>query len=353
MSESTTDTGNPVQEALDAARRETEAARGLTADPDGLATCLLHQSGYAAVAGEIAESRACLEEARGIYQGLGRFPEVARCLLLLARLARSEKAPQKAQEQLDLSLWLFRQLGDVGGQAEVLLEAGEMALAEERLDRAEDWFLQAQRRFHEAGQTRREIDALKAAALARQFAGSFIHALRLFEEALGLARELPDPAQVLEITLALGGLQTQVGERRQARLLLQEARELARQQEAPDKEVLALTHLATLEASLDRLKEAEQLADEARRLAAEAVDVPGYLLAVVVLTQVHQAAGDDVACLEVLFRASNGLADLLGEPGRQPMQELLTTLRKAWGEERYTRSLKRYIAIRQAASQLS
>jgi hypothetical protein len=116
---------------------------------------------------------------------------------------------------------------------------------------------------------------------------------------------------------------------------------------------MALVHLATLEAGLSRWRDAEELAERARQLAVDHVDVPGYLLAVVVLSQVFQGSGDDLNCLAVLFRGSNGLADLVGEVGRQPFQEMLDTLKRSWGEPRYTRSLTRYIEQRRAAAAAS
>ena len=337
---------NPILAALEQARTETTEARQRTEDLEGLAAALLKQAAFAAVAGELPESRGCLEEARRTYQQLGRFDSVARCLLLLARLSRAEQDQEGAAEQLDLSMWLFEQSGDLLGQADVLIEDGEMALAQQRVDRAEEQFLKARELFRTARESSREIDALKAAALARQLAADYQQAIRFFEEALDLAEQSANQEQVLETTLALGGLHAIAGERRDARGLLRQARELAAAQEDPEKEVMALVHLASLQAAQGELGKALRLSEQARKIAVQSVDVAGYLLAVTLLSQVLRAQGDDQGCLDALFRASNGLADLLGETGRQPIQQMLEALRTEWGEERYHRSLESFIEAR-------
>lgn len=340
--------GDPAQRAIARLEQEIEEARSAGED-FRLGNALVEQAGYHLLRLDTPAVRRCFEEARRTYQRNGNTEDVARCLLHLSRFAESEGDTEQAGEYLDLSYWLFERVGDLAGQGEALAEQAERALRGEQVDLAEHRYQQAAERFAASGEARREVDALKAVALSRQMANDAAGAIVGFHVALQRAEALGDPGQVLEITLALGGLHTTSGEPAAARSLLEQAEVLAQQQQDARSGIMALVLRGALASRAGAHVEGIRLADRARTLAVGALDVAGYMHAVLLLARLHEAHGDDAGAVGVLLRAGNGLADLGGDDARRPIDLILDSVNSRWGKARYERALRSFIAQRRRA----
>jgi len=334
-----------IASSLERLRREVQAASE-AGDDHRLANALVEQAGLHLVRMDLPAVRRCFEDARRAFQRNGNTDDVARCLLYLSRFAESEGDQEQASDYLDLSYWLFERIGDLAGQGEVLAEQAERALRGERIELAEQRYREAAHRFALSGEGRREIDALKAVGLARQMANDAPGAIAGFEQALERAEALKDEGQVLEITLALGGLHTTSGGAGTARKLLERAESMAGEQGESRSQIMALVLQGALSSRAGAHVEGIRLADRARLIAVQALDVAGYLHAVLLLARLHEAHADDAGVLAVLLRASNGLADLGGEDARQPISLVLDSVRSRWGKPRYEAGLKAFIAAR-------
>lgn len=290
--------------------------------------------------GDLAGARDVVAEVRERLAAGGDQAGADRAAWLLGSIEARLGAGPAAAATLEQALAGFRTAADetMAGRtlarlATVAAEAGELGQADDRLG-------EAITAFTTAGDDRRRLETLRVRALVRALAGRQADALATLAEGIALARRLGDDQAVLALRLD--------------RHHLQRLDPTA----APDEGLDALTADAeaagggtALYPRLDRAAEHARAgrnvlavadAEAARADALASVDPIGYLLACLLLAEVHEAEGDRVSALVVLFTCQASLGDLLGPDGRLPALAAIDALEERWGPEAFAAALRAY-----------
>jgi predicted ATPase len=164
--------------------------------------------------GDLAQSRALAEEGLAIYRELGDVAGEAHCLDSLGTIVCLMDDYETGRPQVLESLRLYRQLGDQAGIATVLLDLGSLADKED-VKRAYAYLQEGLTICRERGDLIGMAYALSDLGMVTLRQGEFAQAQRWFEESLRLQGSIggPDPM----ILMHLGELALRQGDYEQAR----------------------------------------------------------------------------------------------------------------------------------------
>jgi predicted ATPase/DNA-binding CsgD family transcriptional regulator len=186
--------------------------------------------------GHLSEGRRWLEEA--LEKGASPAPARAEALNGVGVLARNQSGYERAQEWLEESLVLRRELGDKTGTSMVLVDLGTVAGDRGDLAQAEEFFEKSLRLKKEVGDRWGTALVLGNLAAAAYDQGNLVDAAALSEECLELFRALGDKAGIAWAYETLGEVAEDEDEYGKAAAFYQES--LALYREAEDKEGIAL-----------------------------------------------------------------------------------------------------------------
>lgn len=195
-------------------------------------------------------------------EGPRRPSEQDRARVEAVQAMQAAFAAPKSVEKSERALALWKNLGDEGRQAELLLFLSKRPSVQEDPARAREHAAKAASLWKELGQSgegypRGQVEALLEAGLASRKLGCWDEARIYLEEALAVARKTGNQDQETSALGYLGVLHTERGEPRKALDLLLAALELARHREDPRVQFTVLAHLGFAY---------EQVADKQRAL---------------------------------------------------------------------------------------
>jgi len=235
----------------DEARRQLEAA-GETFERFGRVRArvdsLIALGRLLADTGQLNDAAARVSTALELLQEEADPRAEARALNLMARIQHTRGQPEQARQLLERILDLQRQLGDVAGQVNSLLNLGFTMTGFGRYREALDCFLSGYRlaREHLPGDLRAQAVALVNIGnlyLERQ---DLARARNAFETARSFGMESHDRRVQVAATTNLGEVLLELGETSQAEVLLREALSLAREARLASQEAQALGNLARI-----------------------------------------------------------------------------------------------------------
>lgn len=241
------------------------------------------------IRGHLLEGRSWLENALG--RDSRKLPAVrAKALRGIGVLALKHRDYEEAEQFLDESLTLSRELGDTTSMIRSMLSLGVVAVAQSDYERAQ----------------------------------------RLNEETLALAREAEDRRVVATAINNLGDLALHEGDYETAARLARESLALARELGHREGAALALVNLAQAYLYLDRLAEAVPLLEEALLLGRELGYQEAIVYALEGLAAIAVGRGDPAAAARLLG-AGEALLETIGasldRAGRDRHERTLEALR--------------------------
>ena len=237
----------------------------------------------------------------------------ARALLAVGEMAMKQGDYNRAVEDLEASLALYREAGDRRGEAYSLSILGWIATDLDELDRAGELLEEALALSREAGTARDVATTLNGLSGLNLYRGDYARAATLLEEGLSLAGEAGDVRGTGIFTLNLGLTAALAGEYERAEAFAREAQEVFR--ELGDVSGVAqagLTRglLALVRNDLDR---AEQLCVEATRVAQSIFQAPDVIYALDILGGVASSRGE-IRKAARLWGAAAGYREATGYP---------------------------------------
>jgi non-specific serine/threonine protein kinase len=172
----------------------------------------------------------------------------------------------KGRAYCEESIAIFSMLGDVLGQARVLVTLGNHALGQSDYAAARSYYEQGLARFREVGNRRGIGVALSNAGRAAELQGDPQSAVRLFEEGLAIFQEIGDLSSSALRLSSLGQVLLQMGDPERARARLVEC--LAMVQELQDRRAgeFALERSAALLEASGRARDAAVIVAAAESL---------------------------------------------------------------------------------------
>lgn len=263
---------------------------------DTAASVLVAAGRLYAMAGELPQAEALLEQIEGLARENGRAAEWSR--------ARAELADQRGDSNLRRRRWSVARDENQG------------------VDR-----VHALARLADEAKERNAV-AEAAAHLAT---------------AVGEAEKLGDPDLLSAVLLELATVRTVAGERRSAEVLLNRAEGVVRE---PGLRARLQAQRGVLALAEGRTEEALALAEAARSMAVQASDVHAYLGSAQLIVMIHQAEGRELEALDTLIRSRESLRDLLGEQGAGLVQPALDLFAERLGPERYAALHERWVQWR-------
>jgi predicted ATPase/DNA-binding CsgD family transcriptional regulator len=330
-------------------RRRLEAVLISTVvSPRERARALYGAGSLAGEQGDYAAATAHLEAALTLFRESGDLRGEALALTDLGLIARDQGAPDRAEEYHRTALALRRAAGERRGVAVSLSNLAGLAMIRGDYEGAEVAFAEAVGAFRALDDRRSLATAVSMQADAAHRRGHYARAVRHAEEALGLSRELGDRTAVaitlttLADCLRLQGLAAEAAARSEESLAL--FREMGHRRGA----AAALTDLAAL--ALDAGDPAR-----AHTLLAEGLESLGatgdrYLVvgSLELAARVAQAGGAAGGAARLLGAAA-GQREAVGaarSPSREPAyQHLLAAVRTALGEAAFAAAWKTGAAL--------
>lgn len=286
---------------------------------------LLEQAQRAAAEGRYREAAAMYEEGASRLIGRMELPTAASVLVAAGRLYALAGELAQAEALLEQVEVLARENGRSAewarARAELADQRGDSALRRRRWSLARDEAagvdkLHALARLADEA---RERDAVTEAAA--HLATAVEYAERLGEERL-LAATL----------LELATVRTVAGEHRSAEALLNRA-EASTDDGGLRAKITAQRGVIALAAG--RLADALTLAEQARAQAVAVSDVHAYLASAQLIVLIHQNQGREIEALDTLLRTRESLRGLLGDSGAAMVQPALDTFAERLGPEAY------------------
>src|ERR687893_576497 len=198
---------------------------------------------------------------------------------------------ERAVEDLEASLSLYREVGDRRGEAYALCFLGWIALDRSDLQRVEALLEESLALSRAAGTARDVSVALNALAMLNVYRGDYARASAMQEESLSLAREASDVQIIAILTYNTGFAAAITGEYERAEALVRESQELFREVGDRGMAPLANSRLGFLALSRNDPDRAEELCVEAKRELQEQAQTPGMDFALDVLASVAAARG--------------------------------------------------------------
>jgi predicted ATPase/DNA-binding XRE family transcriptional regulator len=290
-----------------------------------------HRRGY------VGEGRRWLEEALG--RGTSPISARAEALNGAGVMARIQADYVQAQEWLEESLELRRELGDKKGAAEVLINLGTVAFDRGDYPRTAALETESLSLMREVGDTWGIAIALNNLGLTLRVRGELAEAASLFEESLELFRALEDRAGIATVLSNLGAVAERTGEYEKAAAFYQGSLDLYR--EVGEKRGIALltdrlAGIARIRADYER---AAALYNESLRLHRELGDRRGISQDLEGIAAMLAALGQPERAVR-LWAAVEALRERIGVPPsdteRARYEPLAATAREALGERAWT-----------------
>jgi predicted ATPase/transcriptional regulator with XRE-family HTH domain len=286
--------------------------------------------------GHMSEGRRWLEEALG--KGTAPITARAEALNGAGALARNQADYEQAQEWLEESLVLKRELGDKKGAAEVLINLGTVAFDRGDYPRSAALESESLSLWRELGDRWGIALALNNLGITVRARGALAEAASLYEESLDLFRALEDRAGIAMVLSNLGAVAEGEGEYAKAATFYQESLEMYR--EVGEKRGIALLTgrlggIARIQGDYAR---AAALYDESLLLHRELGDRRGISQDLEGVAAMLAARGQPETAVR-LWAAVEALRERIGAPPndieRARYEPLVATAREALGEEAF------------------
>jgi hypothetical protein len=321
-----------LEKAVDDARRAGDEATEATALAD-LAVAYLagHHTGKA---------RAALRRSLGLHRAAGRDGEAAKAVYAIALLdARDPAGDQRATAGFTAALGTFEAAGDDRMVGRTRAHLATLAWRAGRYAEASDHLEAAEGAFRRSGDDGRTVEARRLRAFMMLLGGDADAAYRCLLEGAAAADETGGP-HALELRFDLRRLCS--AGLVDPDLSPPSLEEILRDADAAGKRRLA-GHVVLSQAAehlgAGRTDEAAACAEDARRRALGGPDPVLYLLACLLLARIAEQRADDLGVVTILLTCQASLGDLLGEAARRPVLDVIASVERRWGNERFGRAL--------------
>ncbi len=195
----------------------------------GIAESLNNLAGVVEIQGDYRASRALVAECLAVLQRVEDRRRTPMAINNLAHIALRQGRIQDARDLCDEALRQQREFGDTSGIALSSIERGLIALDCGETDEAEVDFELAWEMSHETGERRLTMSARHGLSEVARRRGDLYSARHALDEALSVARSMPDHLETSRYLCSLGRLELDCGRLAAAHKELAESLELRQQ----------------------------------------------------------------------------------------------------------------------------
>jgi len=224
-----------------------------------------------------------------------------------AQVLRNTGKLDSAEEAFKAALAILHEVGNQGGEGEVLGYLGEIACRRGRPYEAEHYLQQSLPMLRAVQNWRGESKALTYLGYAAENRGNLKQAEELFREALAIVRREPDLWHESEILAALGHIDRRLGKLERAKWYYEQSLAICREVQNRQDEGINLAFLGEIDRRLGKLEDANRELREGLRICREVQDRRGEGWVLSYLGKLAQDRGElDVA--EGYFRDALAIA---------------------------------------------